>query len=58
MRLDARPRASRAGSRILGALAAVLVPLVLAQLPAPQGLSVNGWHAVLVLLGAAIAWLL
>jgi len=57
MRIDPRPRASRTRVRVFGAAAAIAIPLVLAQFPAPQGLSVNGWHAVLVLLGAAIAWL-
>jgi len=56
MRLDARPRVSRTRSRLIGAGAAIAIPFVLAQHGPPAGLSVNGWHAVLVLLGAAIAW--
>lgn len=57
MTLEARPRQSRARVRLIGALLAVGVPLVLAQLPPPGGLSVKGWEIVLVLVGAAIAWL-
>lgn len=57
MTLEARPRASRTRARVIGALLAVGVPLVLAQLAPPAGLSVKGWEIVLVLVGAAIAWL-
>jgi DASS family divalent anion:Na+ symporter len=52
----ARPRPTR--SRLLGAALAVAIPLVLAQLPPPAGLSVHGWDILLVLVGAGIAWLI
>src|SRR5207247_1001493 len=51
----ARPRPLR--SRIVGGALAIIVPLVLAQVPPPAGLSVQGWHILLVLGGAGIAWL-
>ncbi len=57
MTLEARPGPSRARARLIGALAAVLIPLALAQLGPPAGLSVAGWHVFLVLVGAGIAWL-
>jgi anion transporter len=56
--LDARPQRRALRSRILGALAAVVVPLVLWWMPPPDGLSIQGWHILLVLIGAGIAWLL
>lgn len=43
---------------IVGALAMIGAPLALWWLPPPAGLSVEGWHAGLILLGAAIGWLL
>ena len=33
-------------------------PLALWWLPPPAGLTVTGWHAILILLGAAVGWLL
>jgi anion transporter len=57
MTLEARPRASRTRARLVGAVLAIVVPLALAQLAPPVGLSVKGWEIVLVLVGAAIAWL-
>jgi len=51
----ARPRPIR--SRLIGAALAIAVPLALAQLSPPAGLSVRGWDILLVLVGAAIAWL-
>jgi len=44
--------------RIVGAALAVGVPIVLWPLARPHGLSEQGWHVLLVLLGAAIGWLL
>lgn len=58
LRLESRVRASRTRSRVIGALAAVAIPFALSLLPAPGGLTVAGWHAFLVLVGAGIAWLL
>ena len=58
MTIEGRPKRRPVRSRLLGALAAVLVPLALAQLSPPAGLAVSGWHVFLVLLGAGIAWLL
>ncbi|MDO8506307.1 MAG: SLC13 family permease [Candidatus Limnocylindria bacterium] len=55
--LGTRRGPHRTRSRIAGALLAVVVPLVLAQLAPPAGLSVRGWEILLVLVGAAIAWL-
>jgi divalent anion:Na+ symporter, DASS family len=49
---------SRARTRVVGAILAVALPLALAQLSPPAGLSEKGWLIVLVLAGAAIAWLL
>ena len=56
--LDARslPRAVR--SRVVGALAAVAVPLALWWLPPPGGLTAEGWHIFAILVGAGVAWLL
>ena len=55
--LDARPQARAMRSRVIGALAAVAVPLALWWIPPPAGLSVNGWHIFAVLVGAGVAWL-
>ncbi len=52
----ARPRAAR--SRVIGALAAVAVPLALWWIGPPAGLAESGWHIFLVLVGAGVAWLL
>src|SRR5207237_4558116 len=57
MTLEARPAPRRTRARLIGALIAIVLPLALAQLPPPAGLSVKGWDIVLVLAGAAIAWL-
>ena len=57
MTLESRPRASRTRARLGGAVLAIAIPLLLAQLPPPAGLSVKGWEILLVLVGAAIAWL-
>ena len=57
MTLEARPRPRRTRARVVGSLLAIAVPLALAQLAPPGGLSVKGWEILLVLLGAAIAWL-
>lgn len=43
---------------LVGVAAMVGVPVALWWLPPPSGLSVAGWHAGLILLGAAIGWLL
>jgi anion transporter len=51
----ARQRPMR--SRLLSAALAIAIPFVLAQLPPPAGLTVHGWHILLVLVGAGIAWL-
>jgi CRP-like cAMP-binding protein len=56
--LDARPQPRAVRSRIIGALAAIAVPLALWWIAPPSGLSVEGWHIFLVLVGAGIAWLL
>ena len=55
--LEARPQRRALRSRVLGALAAVAVPLALWWVAPPQGLTVEGWHILLVLVGAGIAWL-
>ncbi|HEV8229764.1 MAG TPA: SLC13 family permease [Candidatus Limnocylindria bacterium] len=55
--LEARARPRRTRSRLVGALAAFAVPLALWWIAPPAGLSVPGWHILLVLLGAAVAWL-
>lgn len=51
-----RPAGKR-GTRVLGAVAALAVPALLWSMPPPSGLEVAGWRVVLLLLGAAIAWL-
>jgi DASS family divalent anion:Na+ symporter len=59
--LNALPRPSRwqpLARRGLGAAAAVAAPAVLWWLPPPPGLEVAGWHVLLVMVGAAIGWLL
>lgn len=56
--LEARPRKRPTRSRLIGAALAIGVPLLLAQLPPPAGLSVRGWDILLILVGAAIGWLL
>jgi anion transporter len=56
--LDARPQRRPMRSRVIGAVAAVAVPLALWWIGPPDGLSVQGWHIFLVLVGAGIAWLL
>ncbi len=43
--------------RILGGAIAVGVPLVLWNLAPPSGLSQQGWHVILVLVGASVGWL-
>jgi len=53
---DERPAARRT-TRALGAVAAVALPLLLWNVPPPSGLEPAGWRVVLLLLGAAIAWL-
>jgi anion transporter len=58
LQLEARPRMRPTRTRLIGAAVAILVPLALAQLAPPAGLSVRGWDILLVLVGAAIAWLL
>jgi len=62
---EARPRAgagSRTGSswrrRGIGTVAALGVPALLWLLPPPDGLGADGWHVLLVLVGASIAWTL
>ncbi len=53
------PRHIYGGGWRLAALAGSLgIPLALWGLPPPDGLSLQGWHVSLVLLGAAVAWLL
>ena len=53
---DERP-AGRWRSRAAGAIAAVALPTLLWNVPPPAGLDPAGWRVVVVLLGAAIAWL-
>jgi divalent anion:Na+ symporter, DASS family len=36
----------------------VAIPLLLWWTPAPEGLTIAGWRVILILLGAAVAWLL
>lgn len=62
--VEARPltierRAEQRGARrrIIGAALAFLVPLALWWVAPPAGLDERAWHVVVVLLGAAIAWL-
>lgn len=50
-------RSSRRRTRVAGALAAIALPLVLWNVGPPSGLEPAGWRVVLLLVGAAIAWL-
>jgi DASS family divalent anion:Na+ symporter len=52
------PRRHPRAWRIAGFAAAVGVPLALWPLPPPDGLSPAGWHVSLIVLGAALGWLL
>lgn len=45
------------GARRAGAVLALAVPTLLWWLPPPGGLDERGWHVLLPLVGAAIAWL-
>ena len=56
--LDARPQKRAIRARVIGGFAAFAVPLALWWIGPPDGLSVQGWHIFLVLIGAGIAWLL
>lgn len=57
--LTSRPAAAHTGTaRALRIAASVGIPLGLALAGPPAGLSEAGWHVVLVLLGAALLWLL
>ncbi|HEY6959810.1 MAG TPA: SLC13 family permease [Candidatus Limnocylindria bacterium] len=58
LQLEARPAKRPARARLAGAAVAIALPLALAQLAPPAGLTVRGWDILLVLIGAAIAWLL
>ena len=49
--------ASKRRTRLLGAIAALAVPAALWNVAPPNGLEPGGWHVVLLLFGAAIAWL-
>jgi divalent anion:Na+ symporter, DASS family len=51
-----RPQ-SRRRTRVAGAVAAIALPLVLWNVGPPGGLEPAGWRVVLLLVGAAIAWL-
>jgi di/tricarboxylate transporter len=57
-----RPAATAPGESIRGALVtfavAAAIPLLLWWMPPPAGLSVQGWHVILIVLGAAVGWLL
>jgi di/tricarboxylate transporter len=52
------PRSRPRAWRIAGFAVAIGVPLVLWPFPAPGGLSPEGWHVSLIVLGAALGWLL
>jgi DASS family divalent anion:Na+ symporter len=51
------PRRGGTARFALGTALAIGVPLALWWVPAPAGLDAKGWHVLLPLLGAAIAWL-
>jgi di/tricarboxylate transporter len=54
-----RPRPGRSTRRTVSALAiSVAVPLLLWGMPPPEGLSLEGWRVVVIVLGVAVAWLL
>lgn len=53
---DARPNGG-SRVRIAGAIGAIAMPLLLWNMAPPAGLEPAGWHALVILLGAAIAWL-
>lgn len=56
--LEEPPSPQRLRRRLAGAAVAIAVPLVLWVTPPPAGLDARSWHVALVVLGAAIAWLL
>ncbi len=58
MTLELPPRPRRRAARLAGFAAAVGVPLVLWSLPPPSGLGAKGWHVSLIVLGAALGFLL
>jgi DASS family divalent anion:Na+ symporter len=43
---------------VLALVIPVVVPLLLWWTPPPAGLTAQGWHVILIVLGAALAWLL
>ncbi len=43
--------------KVLGTIVAVALPLALWNVTPPDGLGIPGWHVLLVLLGASVAWL-
>jgi anion transporter len=51
------PRTTSPPRRLAGALVTVGIPLLLWFLPAPFGLTEQGWHVGLILLGAVLGWL-
>jgi len=54
----ARRRDGPLPARLAGLAVALGVPLALWPLPPPDGLAAEGWHVLLIVLGAAIGWLL
>ena len=54
----ARPTAPRRSWRYAGLVLAVAIPSALWRLGPPAALSAEGWHAFLIILGGAVAWLL
>lgn len=50
-------RPARRRIRLAGGIAALALPLALWNVAPPTGLGVPGWHVLVLLLGAAIAWL-
>ncbi len=56
--MDLPRRAHPVGWRLAALAGSLGIPVALWGLPPPDGLSLQGWHVSLVLLGAAVAWLL
>jgi di/tricarboxylate transporter len=55
--VEAEGRRSPGRRALLMLALSIALPLALWWVPAPAGLTVEGWRVILVLLGAAVAWL-
>ncbi len=56
--IDLPRRGHPVGWRLAALVGSLAIPVALWRLPPPEDMSLQGWHLSLVLLGAAVAWLL